>query len=130
MQDHYYHHFYLNKISAKYYSKIFLFIGKNDDKERSKHDKKAEEKAAKQEKKREKEANKNKKIIPDHSSTTLTNHSLNTSSAGISRKLYDDELEPSEELMNDNEQLSGIQMMTFRSSEIKGKLALVHFFIP
>ena len=58
-------------------------------------------------------------MIPDHSSTTLANNSLNASSAGTSRKLYDDELDPSEEYINECDQ-SGIQMMTFRSTEIKG----------
>merc|ERR1719322_1414790 len=92
---------------------------KSDEKDRLKQDKKAEEKAAKQEKKREKEANKSKKMLAEHSSTTLTNNSLNASSASTSRKLYEDELDPSEDYINECEMSSGIQMMTFRSNEAK-----------
>ena len=105
----------------KIYYLIFIFLlAKSDEKDRLKQDKKAEEKAAKQEKKREKEANKNKKMLAEHSSTTLTNNSLNASSAGTSRKLYEDELDPSEDYINECEMSSGIQMMTFRSNEAKG----------
>ena len=103
----------------------FLLLAKSDDKDRSKHDKKAEEKAAKQEKKREKEANKNKKTLIDHSSTILANNSMNTSSTGASKKLYDDELDPAEEYANDSEISSGIQMMTFRTTDAKGKTYMI-----
>ena len=107
--------------TTKIYYLIFIFLlAKSDEKDRLKQDKKAEEKAAKQEKKREKEAIKNKKMLAEHSSTTLTNNSLNASSSGTSRKLYEDELDPSEDYINECEMSSGIQMMTFRSSEAKG----------
>ena len=59
-------------------------------------------------------------MLAEHSSTTLTNNSLNASSAGTSRKLYEDEFDPSEDYINECEMSSGIQMMTFRSNEAKG----------
>ena len=62
-------------------------------------------------------------MLAEHSSTTLTNNSLNASSAGTSRKLYEDELDPSEDYINECEMSSGIQMMTFRSNEAKGNFA-------
>ena len=106
---------------------IFCFVAKSEEKDRSKHEKKAEEKAAKQEKKREKEANKNKKALVDHSNTIVMNNSMNTSSTGASKKLYDDELDPTEEFVNECEMSSGIQMMTFRTTEVKGKIYIVFY---
>ena len=97
---------------------VDLFLGNKDEKERSKHDKKAEEKAAKQEKKREKIESKKKKDI-DHQTHMVTNDNITT---GTSNKVHEEDYDPNEDYINDRELSSGIQMIALRTSEAIGKI--------